>query len=431
MVDLAGVDAFAARVLETRVAPGAVLAVTDRDGTLLVRRYGGAPAGCLWQVGSITKSFTAVVGLQLMEEGRLDLHVPVTEYLPWFRVRSPFGPIGLHHLMTHTAGIIGGSEIAPASNYDAIALAETGTGFAPGEHFWYSNVGYRVVGLVLEAITGQAYPELVQERVLDRLGMDDSSPVIVNDLRRRMPQGHSAFYDDRPWRPEHGLAPATWIESAEADGSICCTPEDLAVWLRALWNEDGRLLTPGSFDLMKAPLVEDDQEGGHYGYGLVVDERGFGHGGGMIGYQSEMRADPATGLGAVAFTNGIGGAEELCRGALAILRGDEPADPTSCQVEPLRDDGSCPSEWRPFLGHFRSHNGWANNIRVVAKDGGLIFGWDAYHSERHPLAPLGEAEFRVGHQPWSPERLCFDTLIDGRSQRAIYSGNAFYRTFRP
>jgi len=211
MVDLTGVDAFAARVLETRVAPWAVLAVTDRDRTLRVRRYGGAPVGCLWQVGSITKSFTAVVALQLVEEGRLDLHVPVTEHLPWFGVRSGFGPITVHHLLTHTAGIICGAELAPASNYDVVALAETDAGFEPGEHFWYSNVGYRAVGLVLEAVTGQAYPNLVQARVFDRLGMGDSSPVIVNDLRDRMPQGHSAFYDDRPWRPEHGLAPAVWI----------------------------------------------------------------------------------------------------------------------------------------------------------------------------------------------------------------------------
>jgi CubicO group peptidase (beta-lactamase class C family) len=429
MVDLTRVDAFAARVLETGVATAAALAITDRRHTLAVRTYGEAPADCMWQLGSITKSFTAVLALQLVEERSLDLHAPVTDYLPWFAVRSRFARITVHHLLTHTAGIIQGSEIATASNYDVIALGETETAFEPGTHFWYSNVGYRAVGLILEAVTGQAYPALVQERILDRLGMRDSAPAIVNDLRRRLPQGHSAFYDDRPWRPEHGLAPATWVESAEADCSVCCSSEDLAVWLRAVWNDDKRLLGPASFALMKAPLVEDDQDGGRYGYGLVVGKGGFGHGGGMIGYQSELEADVATGLGAVAFTNGIGGADELCHGALILATGEVPPDPTPKPAEPMRDDGSCPPDWRPYLGHYRSHNAWATNIRVVAAAGGMVFGWDCYHSERHPLTPVGEGEFRVGEHDWSPERLRFDPPLDGRTQRAVMSGAAFYRTF--
>src|SRR2546421_12501299 len=95
----------------------------------------------------------------------------------------------------------------------------------------------------------------------------------------------------------------------------------------------------------------------------------------------------------------------------------------------MRDDGSGPPAWRAYLGHYRAHNAWATNLRVVAAGGRLVFGWDCYHSERHPLAPLADAEFRVGAQAWSPERLRFDTLVDGRAQRAVLSGAAFYRTF--
>lgn len=429
MIDLDAVDAYASRVLETGVATALGLVVTDRREPVAVRTYGEAAPGCLWQIGSISKSFTAVLALQLVEQGRLDLHAPVTDHLPWFSVGSRYAPITLHHLLTHTAGIIQGSEIATASTFDVIALRDTETGYAPGEHFWYSNVGYRALGLVLEAVTGHTYPGLLQERIFDPLAMRDSSPVIVHDLRRRMPQGMVAFFDDRPWRPEHGLAPATWIESAEADGSICCTAEDLAVWLRALWNEDERLLTAASFALMKSPLVVEDQDGGFYGYGLAVDDDGFGHGGGMIGFQSELRADFTGGLGAVAFANGIAGAEQLCHGALAIAGGDPPPDPAPKLAEPMRDDGSCPADWLPYLGHYRAHNAWATNFRVVASEGGLVFGWDCYDSERHPLTSVGEAEFRIGEQEWSPERLRFDTVIDGRAQRALFSGAEFHRTF--
>lgn len=429
MIDLDAVDAHAARVLETGAASALGLALTDRREPVGVRSYGAAAPGCLWQIGSISKSFTAVLALQLAEQGRLDLNAPVTEQLPWFRLQSAFAPITTHHLLTHTAGIIQGSEIATASNYDVIALADTRAAYAPGEHFWYSNVGYRTVGLVLEAITGERYPDLLQERIFDRLGMRDSSPMIVHDLRRRMPQGMVAFFDDRPWLPEHGLAPATWIESAEADGSICCTVEDLAVWLRALWSEDERLLSPAGFALMKSPLVRDDQDGGFYGYGLVVSDDGFGHSGGMVGFHAQLWADTRTGLGAVAGASGIGGAGELCLGTLALGRSEQPADPAPKPCEPLADDGSCPAEWRPFLGHYRSHNTWLTNFRVAARQGRLNFGFDCYGSERHPLTPVREAEFRIGEQAWSPERLRFDTVMHGRAQRAFYSDAEFHRTF--
>ena len=426
---LTDIDAFAARVLATRMTPAAALVVTDQREPLAVRTYGDAPAGCLWQIGSIGKSFTAVLALQLAEEGLLDLHAPVAEYLPWFSVRSAFPPITMHHLLTHTAGIVQGAEIATASTYDVIALAETQAAYAPGEHFWYSNVGYRTVGLVLEAVTGEPYPDQVQRRILDPLGMRGSTPVITNELRGRMPQGHTAFFDDRPWRPEHGLAPATWIESAEADGCICCTIDDLAAWLRALWAEDERVLSRAGFQRMKSALVEDDQEGGRYGFGLVVAEDGFGHSGGMLGFHTQLWADTRRGLGAVAAVNGIGGARVLCHGALAIAHGEQPEDPEPEPAAPMADDGSCPAEWLPYLGHYRSHNPWASNFRVVGREGGLQFGFDCYWSERHPMTPVGDAEFRVGEQAWAPERLRFDTILDGRAQRAILSGGHFHRTF--
>ena len=75
----------------------------------------------LWQIGSIGKSVTAVVALQLVEEGRLALEVPVADYLPWFTVGGDDDTITLHHLLRHTSGLIGTSDLAPASSYDVIA----------------------------------------------------------------------------------------------------------------------------------------------------------------------------------------------------------------------------------------------------------------------------------------------------------------------
>ena len=81
--DHGGLDRAAARVLASGMAPAAAVAVTDPERTLMAATYGAASPKALWPVGSIGKSFTAVVALQLAEEEVLDLHVPVTEYAPW------------------------------------------------------------------------------------------------------------------------------------------------------------------------------------------------------------------------------------------------------------------------------------------------------------------------------------------------------------
>jgi CubicO group peptidase (beta-lactamase class C family) len=421
-------DAFAARVLDTGVATAVAVALTDRERTLDARTYGEPGPDTLWPIASIGKSFTAVLALQLAEEGVLDLHAPVTEYVPWLALRSRYGPITLHHLLTHTSGAIASSDRAPASNYDVIALTETAPGFAPGEHRYYSDVGYRAVGVVLESVTGRRYGDLVQERVLDRLGLRSSVPVMVHATRRRLAGGHVPFYDDRPWEREHGLAPAPWVESAEADGCLCCSAEDLAAYLRALWS-GSELLAPASLAAMKTAHPPDG-DGWRYGYGLDIDARGFGHGGDMLGYVSYLRADEAAGLGVVAFTNGFGGARALGDGALAIAAGAEPPDPEPERSAPLADDGSCPPEWRAYPGRYRAHNPWLPTFAVAARDAQLVMGTDWVDgSDRFPLTPAGAGAFRVGEEEWSPERLRFDTVVDGVAQRAVYSGTPYYRAF--
>jgi CubicO group peptidase (beta-lactamase class C family) len=427
MLEFELLDGYAARVLETGMAPAVAVAVTDRDRTLARRTYGPASPEAVWPIASIGKSFTAVVALQLVEEGLLDLHVPVSDYVPWLSVRSRFAPITLHHLLTHTAGVIANSDRAPASTYDVIALADTETGFAPGEHRYYSNVGYRAVGVVLEAVTGRPYAELLQRRVLDRLRLRTSVPVMVHDTRRRLPGGHVPFYDDRPWRRDHGLAPGPWVESAEADGCVCCSLEDMATYVRALWS-GADLLSTSSLAAMKTAFPPHENDA--YGYGLEIHHDGFGHGGDMLGYVSHMRVDTASGLGVVAFANGFGGAWLLGEGVLAIATETQPPDPEPAISEALADDGTCPQEWTPFLGRYRSHNPWLPTFLIAASEQRLVMGTDWVDtSERVPLAPLQPDAFRVGELEWSPERLHFDTVLDGFAHRAVYSRTPYYRSF--
>ncbi len=526
------IDAWIAQVMEAQRLPGLALALTDRERLLHVAAYGwadvaaGKPAtpDTLFEIGSISKSFTAIALLQLAEAGQIDLHAPVTRYLPWFHVPSPHEPITLHHLLTHSAGIITGTDFTTEARYEVWALRESMASTPPGSRFHYSNVGYKALGLVLETVLGQSLAQILRQRLLDPLGMAASEPVITHETRRRLAVGYDFFYDDRPAHSSDPLVPATWFETGTADGSIAATAADMAAYLRMLLNRgqgpDGRLLSEASFALLtQQAVVTSDKEGDFYGYGLFIPtwsgHAPIGHSGGMVGYVAEILGDLVDGLGVVLLVNGRTETYPLARALLefvcAAWRGDElpalpPSDPKhvengadyagnyrgpegelrlmdeggrlvlhladrplllercgeDCFVVPhadwrllplrfrreagrvvealhgarwyARDGGgewatfNCPAEWAAYPGHYRAHNPWVSNVRVVLRKGQLLL--IEPPGEEHALAPLGDGRFRVGEEG-SPEYIAFDTPIDGRTVRANWSGCFCYRTFTP
>ena len=159
------IDRFAEIKITEASMPGLAIAITDRYKVLRVATFGysdlasGTPikTDSMFEIGSIGKSFTNIALMQLHDEGRLDLHSPVARYLPWFEVQSDYGPITTHHLMSHTSGLVTGTDVAPPGYYESWALRETKTGAPPGEYFRYSNIGYKTLGLLLETIAGGPY----------------------------------------------------------------------------------------------------------------------------------------------------------------------------------------------------------------------------------------------------------------------------------
>ena len=256
------IDRYLERRIEEVNIPGLAAAVTDREKSLRVSTFGyadlasGTPVqpGTMFEIGSIGKSFTNIALMQLHDEGRLDLQAPVPRYLPWFEVQSDYAPITTHHLMTHTSGLVSGTDIGAHGLYEAWALRDSGTVAPPGEYFRYSNVGYKTLGFLLEEVDGRPYPDAIQARVLDPLGMNDSHPVIGFETRKRAAVGYRSFYDDRPEHREHGLVPALWTEYGVGDGCQASTAGDMAVYLRMLMNQGagpaGRVMSEESFRLM-------------------------------------------------------------------------------------------------------------------------------------------------------------------------------------
>ena len=525
-------DAFIDDRMQDARIPGLAMALTDRERTLRVATFGFANLDArapvrpetLFAFGSIGKSFTSIALLQEAEAGRVDLDAPVTAYLPWFSVRSPYAPISLRHLLSHTAGITSGADFSPDSRAEVYALRHAEVGAPPDAHFHYSNAGYKTLGLVLERLTGRAYAEIITQRILDPLGMVDTVATITNEARSRMAVGYLPFYDDRPMPPDRPLAPAPWLETATADGCLAATAGDLATYLRMLLNRGagprGPLLAEGTFAQLIAPRIAA-WEGRSYGLGLATwTEAGhtvIGHGGSMPGYHSSICGDLDAGLGAVVLINGPGDPQAIADAALAALRADRtgsapptlagPRDRTEVAdaaryagvytsgtrrfvvvveqgrlvladgevrvpLEPRQRDHfyanhpayaryllrfarqgeavveafhgpdwypneryagpaapTYPPEWAAYPGHYRAHNPWLSNFRVVLRKGSLALIYPG--GTETPLVPRDDGTFRLGEEAHNPEMIRFADIVECQALRATLSLGSYFRFFTP
>jgi CubicO group peptidase (beta-lactamase class C family) len=532
----AAIDAEVARRRSDGSVPGLTIAVTDRDGLLLDRVYGHAEVASarpvapttLFEIGSIGKTFTAIVVMQLAAEGRLSLDDPVVRHLPWFRVPRTGPRITIRHLLSHTAGITAGVDGTPEAAFQVWRLRNLWPGSGPGRRYHYSNVGYKALGLVVEALDGEPYPAIIRRRILEPLGMHGTEPEITNEVRARMAVGYAPARDDRVWSEGMPLLPATWIETATADGCLVSTAADMAMFIRMLLRggetEGRRVIAAAALKEMATPVRARNADG--YGLGLITHEvdghRYVGHTGGMVGSIAGMWSDLEVGLGAVVLQTGFGHSpfaltRLAIRSIAAAREGRDllvgvPAPPTGDPDDahtafvgryvgprgrsfrtrtvpaglaldhaghtlelidygtgrylvpgPAWDtallsfnaDGdvawhgadryvrsgrrpALPVEPSPGMsaiaGHYRSHDPWTTNFRVVIRGDvpWLCFpaAPDGFEDEQ-PLRPIARGGYRVGDDPLGPERLRFDTPIDGHTRRAWLSGWDYYRVGDP
>jgi CubicO group peptidase (beta-lactamase class C family) len=392
-------------------AAGAALAVTDREEILGVAVRGMADVASAspvrpetrFQIGSISKSFAAIVAMQEVDAGRLDLGVSVNELLPWLELPEPFGPITLHHLLTHSAGLHTGTEDAPGLA-GALQLLRTNPATSPpGERFHYSNDGYKIVGAVLEDLTGLPIHELLQNRLLGPLGMTSSVAAITDEIWTDHATGYEPMLTDRPAQLRHPLVPAPRIVSNTADGSIVSTVVDMCAYARLLLargdvpNDRGeRILSEEGFvRLMADPFVDED---GPYGYGLwseIVDGRTwFGHTGGMVGYTALLITLEDEGIACVILQNGRGDKRGVTGAALAAVRaglaGDElprPWAPPAPTTIPGASD---------FAGTYEGDDGRTLIVEAIEDGLSVSIGPVSARLERDPLTETDDT-FLVAH----------------------------------
>lgn len=367
------------RQLPLTHAPGMALAVTDGEEVLgaVVRGLANVDRGApisphtRFQIASMSKSFAGLLVVQEAEAGRLDLHVSVNELLPWLDLPEPFGPITLHHLLTHTAGLTAGSDLAPWGIADAALLHEESPAWAPGTRAHYSNVAWKIVGHVLTRLTGTPIGRLLEERVLGPLVMRDSQGWMVDEQRADCAVPYLPMRTDRPAHLNQPLAPTSWMTAETADGSIVSTVVDLCAYLRLVLAEGEPLLGADAFATWVGPHEDAEEPGIRYGYGWMIGDvdgrRTVWHTGTNVGFNGLMAVQPERGLGVAILMNGWGDRKPVAWYALdvvaAALRGDPlPAVPDLPPADRIDDA-------QAFAGTFV---GEGRTWRLRPDDGGVF-----------------------------------------------------------
>ena len=417
-------DEYVARHMAEMGLPGLTLAIANRDGLLRTSQYGFADvkAGIkvspdtLFEIGSISKSFVAMTVLQLVEEGKLDLNKPVTEYLPWLKIESKFAPFTTHHLLSHTAGLSGVPLLL------RVAFTPLRVGTEPGTHWVYANIGYDLLGLLIEAVDKRPFADAIQQRVFKPLAMNSSFPVISNAIRERIAVGYGPLQPDRPF-PLHGkLGEAPWLEVAEAAGSIAATPGDMGNYLKMLLNRGmgvkGRVLSEKSFDLFTKPVIKSPFRGedASYAYGLWVSDvnqhRLLRHTGGMVAFSSAMFADVTDGLAAFASVNAArlpGGYRPIAvvRYALALLSAASQNKDVPAAPQPIASP-TVVANAADYAGTFTSPSDEAKLVLVNEGDKLLL----EYAGSRIVLEQAGRDIFIVKHPDFELFPLAFERNKD-------------------
>ncbi len=311
------VDSIATAFLKDGKGAGLSVAVVKGRDTVALKGYGSAdlelevptPPRAVYEIGSVTKQFTAVALLMLRDEGKLSLDDDFTKYLPDY----PTGGrrITVRQLLNHTSGIKGYTEMRefgpmmvrdlPKDSLVALFAREP-FNFEPGEREIYNNSAYFLAGLIIEKLSGKSYADFVKERIFDKVGMKDSYYCSESAIIPRKVKG----YDMGP----KGLQKQAFLRHTYpyAAGSLCSSAADLLLWNRALHG--GKVLPPASYRELVTPSTLKDGTRLRYALGLAIHDlnghRTIEHGGGINGFLSASYFFPDEDAVIVVLSNSTG-----------------------------------------------------------------------------------------------------------------------------
>ncbi|SDI52190.1 serine hydrolase domain-containing protein [Nonomuraea jiangxiensis] len=349
---------------ERHGVPGAVLAVLHdgavveaATGVLNTRTGVAVTPDSVFQIGSVTKTWTATLVMQLVDEGLLDLDRPVRAYLPAFALadETAAAHVTVRHLLAHTAGFAGEDLTDYGRDEGAVAaLVANLSGAAqvtePGTLFSYNNAGFVVLGRLAEVLRGESWGPMVRRWLAGPLGLGTVVTLPEQALLHRTAVGHVEVAGTP------GPAPAWALPRAlDPAGGLAMSAADLLEFARlhlrhGLARDDARLLSRDSAEAMRTHQSAPPPLSAFPGsYGLGMERHGWdggtvlGHAGSTIGQYAYLRMVPEADVAVVLLTNG-GGAEalhaDLVHPLLAELAGVRaPAPVTPPAAAPLSDPG--------------------------------------------------------------------------------------------
>ncbi len=317
-LNLSNIDAYVASKMQFPRIPGIALAIVKDDRVVYFKGYGEAdPSGraitpqTSFLIGSLTKSFTALAVMQLVEAGRVELDAPVQRYIPWFRVADAqaSAKITVRQLLYQTSGLpmIREAQLSTALDDGALertvrALADEKLNFPPGKSFEYSNSNYEALGLIVQYVSGQSYEGYLKQHIFAPLEMKNSYVSQSEALQYGMASGHQWWF---------GIPIATNLPYNRSElpaGYVISSAEDISHYAIAQMNggryRDASILSPAGIELMHTVPAPDT-----YGMGWEnVTRNGrvlVNHDGGTANFQCSLFFDPQEKVGVFIAANVI------------------------------------------------------------------------------------------------------------------------------
>ena len=355
-----------------------------------------ADANTVYRVGSVSKLFTDIGIMQLVEKGEVDLDAPITDYLPEFRPRSRFKrEITLRQLMSHRSGLLREPLVGnyfdddePTLEATVKSIIDSDVIYAPESKIKYSNSAIATVGYVLEKLKGEPFASYLRKNVLLPMGLTHSAFEPLPDITDRLADATMWSYDGRVFDAptfELGMSPA---------GSMYAPVVDLGQFMKVLFNDgkgpNGPVIKKETLQLMLTSQFNDGKDQRHnvgFGIGFSLSEQGgykrVGHGGAVYGFSTQLYALPEVKLG-VAVTSSVDVTNTITRRvatyALDCLLAVENGKPL-----PDYEKTSSVNEKTVALlvGHFVSDNG--KRLKLINKYGTLYVENDRFQTRIRQL----------------------------------------------
>jgi len=421
--------------------PGLQAALWHEDGLVLSSAHGLADisrrtqltASHLFRVASHSKTFTATAVFRLLEAGRLRLDDPVDAWLGWM-VGQPLGDRTVRELLAHGGGVVRDghdgdfwqlSRVFPNEYALRTAATDRADVLPANQEFKYSNVGYALLGQVVEAASGTSYAEYLKAQVVDPLGLRHTGPELDPSRAHEYATGYSSLaYADARLPVDHvdtgALAAAAGFYSSA---------EDMCSFASAHFLGDQRLLTDRSKRLMQHGEWKVEGSETHYGLGFQIHEIGgrrlVGHSGGYPGHSTGTLLDPAGRLALSVLTNAIdGSAMDMVTAAVGLINLAAESPHPGTAVDPVTVDRLC--------GRYANLWGVLDIVRL----GGGLYAIDPTAADpaqdQRKLDVTGPTTARIGHTRGydsSGEALEFDLGFDGRVRSVRGSSGMTWHPF--